>query len=92
VSASSFRMRGRPLRGQPGHPYTAHANNISAIYRPGWLARKLKISVREFLLLTQLTGLDPFAAPDPTNPAVLRIIELVQTLKAGSLKTSPCCI
>jgi hypothetical protein len=63
-------------------------DNISAVYRRGWLARKLKVSVRELLLLTRLTGLDPFAAPDPTAPAVLRIIELVQTLKARSLKSA----
>src|SRR6266404_330591 len=63
-------------------------DNISAVYRRGWLARKLKISVRELLLLTKLTGLDPFAAPDPTNPAVIRIIELVQALRARSLKSA----
>ena len=61
--------------------------NISAIYRRGWLARKLKLSVRELLLLIQLTGLDPFAAPDPTNPAILRLISLVQALKDRSLKS-----
>ena len=43
-------------------------SNISAIYRRGWLARKLNLSVREFLLLTSLTGLDPFASPDPPDP------------------------
>ncbi|HEY0377591.1 MAG TPA: neuraminidase-like domain-containing protein [Pyrinomonadaceae bacterium] len=63
-------------------------DNVSAVYRRGWLARKLKLSVRELLLLTRLTGLDPFAAPDPTGPAVVRLIELVQALKARSLKSS----
>jgi Neuraminidase-like domain/Putative peptidoglycan binding domain len=62
--------------------------NISAIYRRAWLARALKISVQEFLLLSQLTGLDPFAAPDPTAPAILKIISLVQTLKDRSLKSA----
>ena len=62
--------------------------NISAIYRRGWLARKLKISVRELLLLIQLTGLDPFAVPDPVNPAILRLVSLVQTLKDRSLKSA----
>jgi hypothetical protein len=61
---------------------------ITAIFRRGWLARKLKLSVRELLLLVQLTGLDPFAAPDPTHPAILRLIALVQALKARSLKTA----
>src|SRR5207249_2830650 len=40
------------------------------------------------LLLIQLTGLDPFAAPDPTNPAILRFISLVQSLKHRSLKSA----
>lgn len=61
-------------------------DNISAIFRRGWLARKLKLSVREFLLLTQFTGIDPFAAPDPPNPHVWRLIELVRRLRAVSLK------
>ena len=62
--------------------------NISAIFRRGWLARKLKLSVRELLLLTQLTGLDPFAAPNPTHPAILRLIELLQSMKDRSFKSA----
>jgi hypothetical protein len=62
--------------------------NISAIFRRGWLARKLKLSVRELLLLTDLTGLDPFALPDPTQPAILRLISLVQALRDRSLKSA----
>jgi hypothetical protein len=60
--------------------------NLSAIYRHGWFARKLKLSVRELLLLIQFTGLDPFAAPSPTNPAMMRLLELVQAMKARSFK------
>ena len=63
-------------------------DNISAVYRHGWLARKLKLSAREFLLLKHLTGLDPFATQDPTNPAILRIIELVHDLKERAFKTA----
>lgn len=65
---------------------------VSAIFRRGWLARQLKLSVREFLRLTDLTGLDPFALPTETtpsaltNPAVVRLIALVQALKDRSLK------
>src|SRR5262249_25648469 len=62
--------------------------NISAIFRRGWVARKLKLSVRQLLLLIQFPGLDPFAAPDPTNPAILRFISLVQSLKNRSLKSA----
>ncbi|MFH0344546.1 MAG: neuraminidase-like domain-containing protein [Chromatiales bacterium] len=69
-------------------------DNISAVFRRGWLARKLKLSVREFLFLTTIkhqpvttfTGIDPFAAPDPPSPQIRRLIELVSRLRAASLK------
>ncbi len=65
--------------------------NISAIYRRGWLARALNLSVLEFLLLTECTGLDPFATLDlapatPAEPPVIRLVRLVQELRAASLK------
>lgn len=63
-----------------------NTENISAVFRHGWLARKLKHSVREFLLLTKLTGLDPFAAPDPPTPPILRLTELMSRLSAVSVK------
>ena len=62
--------------------------NMSAIFRRGWLARKLKLSVRELLLFIQLTGLDPFAVSDPTNPTILRLIELIQSMKDRSFKSA----
>jgi transcriptional regulator with XRE-family HTH domain len=62
--------------------------NITAIYRRGWLARKLRLSVRELLLLSSLTGVDPFSAPDPPKPAVMRFIGLIQAMKARSLKSA----
>jgi hypothetical protein len=61
-------------------------DNISAVFRHGWLARKLRLSVREFLLLIRLTGLDPFAAPDAPNPPILRFIEFVYRIRAAALK------
>lgn len=61
-------------------------DTISAVYRRGWLARTLRLSVREFLLLMQFTALDPFAAPDPASPPILRLIELVHRLRALSLQ------
>lgn len=62
--------------------------NLSAVFRRGWLARKLRLSVRELLTLIELTGLDPFAPPDPAAPAVLELISLVEELKARSLPLS----
>jgi hypothetical protein len=65
--------------------------NISAVYRRGWLAHKMRLSVRELLQLTSLTGLDPFAAPDSPSagdPAIVHLILLVQSMKARSLKSA----
>lgn len=62
--------------------------NISAIYPRAWLARALKISVQELLLLSRLSGLDPFSPPEPTAPAILKIIALVQAMKERSLRSA----
>jgi hypothetical protein len=73
----------------PSTPLTM--DNISKVYRWGWLARKLRLSIRELLLLTSLTGLDPFTAPDSpsaADPAMLRLIAFVQELQARSMKSA----
>ena len=64
---------------------------ISAIYRRGWLARTLKLSVVELLVLITFTGLDPFAAPDfqlsgSVEPPVIRFVRFVQALKDTGLQ------
>jgi hypothetical protein len=61
---------------------------ISAVYRRGWLARALRLSVKEFLLLIALTGLDPFALPDPTHPAIERLVALVGAMRERGLKSA----
>ncbi len=61
---------------------------ITKIFRRGWLARALKISVRELLMLMTVTGYDPFAAPSPTGPDVMKFIGLVEDLKELGLKTT----
>ncbi|MBS1910849.1 MAG: hypothetical protein JST22_02570 [Bacteroidetes bacterium] len=62
--------------------------NISALFRRGYLARALRISVQELLLLISLTGLDPFAAPDPTGPATLLLAGLIQDMRDTGLKSA----
>ncbi|MBF6650643.1 neuraminidase-like domain-containing protein [Methylobacter sp. BlB1] len=61
-------------------------DNVSSVFRRSWLARKLKLSVREFLLLTRFTGFDPFTAPDAPNPSIMCLIEMLNRLRAASLK------
>jgi hypothetical protein len=62
--------------------------NISAIFRRGWLARRLQLSVRELLLLVQRTGYDVFAAPDPANPPIVLFLDFVQRLRDAQLKAT----
>jgi hypothetical protein len=62
--------------------------NISAVSRRGWLARALRLSVRELLALTTLTGLDPFALPDPAQPDIIALIALVATMRQNGLAPS----
>lgn len=57
-------------------------DTISAVFRRGWLARTLRLSVRELLGLIRLTGLDPFEPPDPVRPAIVRLVELVGRVRA----------
>ncbi len=61
---------------------------ISRVFRRGHLARKLRLSVRELLALVALSGLDPFAAPDPPHPAALRFVQLAQAIKESPFKIS----
>ena len=71
---------------------------LSQVFRRGYLARRLRISVRELLALQALADLDPFAPLDfvvPVNPAnpigavrppALRLIELVAELRGSPFK------
>lgn len=68
----------------PSTPLTVE--NLSAVFRRGWLARKLKLSVAELLKLTRYTGIDPFAAIDPASPGVLGLLDLADRLRAAGLK------
>jgi hypothetical protein len=63
-------------------------SSISEIFRRGWLARKLKLSVQELLLLARYSGIDPYAPIDPVAPAMLAFIEFVQQLHTGEMKPS----
>ncbi|GAB3959981.1 hypothetical protein GCM10027614_80670 [Micromonospora vulcania] len=60
--------------------------NVSAVYRRGWLARKLKLSVVELLRLIEHTGIDPFAAIDPAEPTMIALLDLVDRLRSAGLK------
>ncbi|MEM1256411.1 MAG: Tc toxin subunit A [Cyanobacteria bacterium P01_H01_bin.21] len=71
--------------------------DLSKIFRYGYLARKLRLSIQEFLSLKRMSGLDPFLPLDlgelsgdnpqtfgSVRPSAIRFIEL-----ANSIKDSP---
>ena len=65
--------------------------NVSSIYRYGWLPHTLGISVLEFLELRACTQLDPFLTlfpgqPPDTVPPAIHFIHLLQALEAAGLK------
>jgi Neuraminidase-like domain/Putative peptidoglycan binding domain/Salmonella virulence plasmid 28.1kDa A protein len=60
--------------------------NVSALYRHGWLARRLRLSPIEFNRLVSLSGLDPFTLPDPANPPISRFLQLVDGLAEAGIK------
>lgn len=69
--------------------------NVTYVYRRGWLARKLRISVAELLALMTESGIDPFGQPavgataDTAVPAMLRLLRLVTDLRDSELKPGP---
>ena len=64
--------------------------NVSALYRNGWLARALGLSVLEFLRLKECSGLDPFApldmgAPANISPPLIRFVKMAQAMTTAGL-------
>lgn len=60
--------------------------NVSAIYRIGFLARELKVSVEELLTLKELSGIDPFAAVnyqsggDYQQTSLIKFVNMVRSI------------
>lgn len=64
-------------------------DTVSAVFRHGWMARRLRLGVAEFEALIAATGLDPFASAhplDPPNPPVFRLLALTAALGAIGVK------
>lgn len=65
---------------------------VSALYRHGWLAHALGISVLEFLRLKSCSGINPFeplvlgtAPGEQPEPGLIRFIKMVQAMNAAGL-------
>jgi len=88
LSGAEFTLITAALGFGPGTPLTL--GNVSAVFRFGWLARTLGLSVVEFIALRQYSGLDPFAAPDPetsgpAEPAIVRLVRLISACTTAGL-------
>ena len=101
LTAAEFAPIAGALGSGPATPLTLE--NVSALFRFGWLAHALGLSVLEFLDLRQYTGFDPFAPldegftrftpPGPvTNPAaeppVIRFLRLLRACANSGLTTN----
>ena len=86
LTGAEFTLITAALGFGPATPLTL--GNVSAVFRFGWLARTLGLSVVEFIALRQYSGLDPFALPDPqttgpAEPAIVRFVRLIVRLHRG---------
>ena len=91
LTGAEFALIAEALGFGPATPLTLP--NVSAVFRFGWLAHTLGLSVLEFLKLRQYTGLDPFAPLDPgaaapAEPPVIRFIRLLNACANAGLTTA----
>src|SRR5260221_1507948 len=88
LTGAEFSLITTALGFDPSIPLTLA--NVSEVFRYGWLAHTLRLSVLEFLDLRAFTGLDPFAPLDPgatppAEPAIVRFIRLLGAFAAAGL-------
>ena len=91
LTGAEFALITTALGFDPSTPLTLA--NVSTLFRYGWLAHTLGLSVLEFLLLREWTGLDPFSSidpgtPPPAEPPVIRFIRLLAAFATAGLTTA----
>jgi pSer/pThr/pTyr-binding forkhead associated (FHA) protein len=66
--------------------------NVSALFRYGWLAHALGMSVVEFLRLREFSRLDPFSPLDPgsspAEPPVIQFIRLLESFTTAGMTSA----
>jgi hypothetical protein len=60
--------------------------NVSNIYRYSFLAKCLRISIEELIMIKQMSGIDPFIELENVNPEILNFIDLVELIKKSKFK------
>jgi hypothetical protein len=61
-------------------------DNVSTVFRWAFLARRLKLAVRELVALTEMTGLDPFDQPASPRPPLVRLLDVVDRLRDAGVR------
>ena len=84
VSGDEFTRIASALNYNANTPLTI--DTASAVFRRGWLARTMQLSIQELLLLIKHSGIDPFAAIDLAGPTILKFLDLADRLRAARLK------
>lgn len=59
---------------------------VSAVFRHAFLARKLKLSVAELVILRDLSGIDPFGPQTAVDPPLPRFVALARQVAATGVK------
>jgi hypothetical protein len=90
LSGAEFTLIAAELGFVPATPLTLP--NVSAVFRFGWLAHTLGLSILEFLRLREFTGLDPFWPLDPrevtpVEPPAIRFLRLLSAISGSGLST-----
>jgi hypothetical protein len=91
LTGADFALITKALGYDASTPLTLDA--VSAVFRYGWFAHTLSLSVLEFLQLSQCTGLNPFAPLDPAStspvaPPAIRFVQLLNALSNSGLATA----
>jgi hypothetical protein len=89
ITGAEFQLIAAHCDYGPNEPLTLES--VSVVYRYGWLARTLALSVEELVLLIESTGLEPFESidpgttPAPVEPPVIRLARLLSAMNAAGL-------
>jgi hypothetical protein len=61
-------------------------DNVSVVFRWALLARRLRLSTKELVALTQLTGLDPFVVPTAAPSELTTFLDIADQVRAAGLR------
>jgi hypothetical protein len=60
--------------------------NVSEVFRWAFLARRLKLNLRELIALAHMTGIEPFGEPVSPQPPLVRLLAVVDRLRDAGVR------